>query len=57
MFETPNAFKHQIDPETSVPYKKVYDARNVLREGEKGIDTRFTEDFGDLRSIGKSLAQ
>lgn len=56
VFETPNAFKHQIDPETGVPYKKVYDPRKLLRAGENGIVTRMAEAFEDLQSVGKSLA-
>lgn len=51
-----NAFKHQIDPASGKPYKKEYDPRTWLREGEKGIIDRLAEAFADLRSAGKSLA-
>ncbi|MFA5591998.1 MAG: class II fructose-bisphosphate aldolase [Micavibrio sp.] len=50
------AFLHQIDPEDGKPYKKQYDPRAWLREGEKGIAARLDEAFADLRSAGKSLA-
>jgi fructose-bisphosphate aldolase class II len=50
------AFAYQIDPEDGTPYKKKYDPRVWLREGEKGIITRLDEAFADLRSAGKSLA-
>jgi fructose-bisphosphate aldolase class II len=52
----PKAFKYQIDPETEAPYKKLYDPRKWLREGEKGIVKRLDEAFADLKSAGKSLA-
>lgn len=51
------AFKHQIDPDTGKPYKKEYDPRAWLREGEKGVVERLNEAFKDLNSAGKSLAQ
>ena len=51
------AFKYQIDPEDGTPYKKKYDPRKWLREGEKGVVARLDEAFKDLRSAGKSLAQ
>ncbi len=50
------AFKHQIDPASGKPYKKEYDPRAWLREGEKGIVERLNEAFKDLNSAGKSLA-
>lgn len=50
------AFKHQIDPVSGKPYKKEYDPRAWLREGEKGIVERLNEAFQDLNSAGKSLA-
>ncbi len=50
------AFKHQIDPTTGKPYKKEYDPRVWLREGEKGMIERLSESFADLRSAGKTLA-
>lgn len=53
----PKAFKYQVDPETDAPYKKQYDPRSWLREGEKGIVERLGEAFKDLRSAGKSIAQ
>jgi len=49
------AFKYQVDPETDEPYKKQYDPRKWLREGEKGIIARLTEAFEDLNSKGKSV--
>lgn len=51
------AFKNQIDPDSGKPYKKEYDPRAWLREGEKGIVERLNEAFRDLNSAGKSLAQ
>ncbi|AGH97931.1 class II fructose-bisphosphate aldolase [Micavibrio aeruginosavorus] len=50
------AFKYQIDPDDGTPYKKLYDPRKWLREGELGIIARLDEAFADLRSAGKSLA-
>ncbi len=50
------AFEYQIDPEDGTPYKKQYDPRKLLREGEKGIVTRLQEAFVDLGSKGKSIA-
>jgi fructose-bisphosphate aldolase class II len=50
------AFAYQIDPDDGKPYKKQYDPRVWLREGEKGIVKRLDEAFIDLRSAGKSLA-
>ncbi len=52
----PKAFKHQIDPEDGTPYKKLYDPRKWLREGETRMITRLDEAFADLKSAGKSLA-
>ncbi len=54
--ENPKAFKYQIDPEDGTPFKKLYDPRNWLRVGEKGIVARLDEAFADLRSAGKSIA-
>ncbi|MFQ5971928.1 MAG: class II fructose-bisphosphate aldolase [Alphaproteobacteria bacterium] len=51
-----NAFKHQIDPEDGTPYKKLYDPRVWLREGELGLEARLEEAFTDLGSRGKSLS-
>ncbi len=56
VFENETAFKHQIDPETGEPYKKLYDPRKWLREGEKSMVARLDEAFADLKSKGKSLA-
>lgn len=52
----PVAFKHQIDPATGKPQKKLYDPRKWLRAGEKGIVTRLNEAFADLGSAGRTLA-
>lgn len=57
VMNNPKAFQYQIDPETNAPYKKVYDPRKWLREGEKGMVIRLDEAFRDLKSAGKSLAQ
>lgn len=57
VMKTPKAFQHQIDPETHAPYKKVYDPRKWLREGEKGMVARLDQAFQDLKSAGKSVAQ
>jgi len=56
VFDNDKAFRFQIDPETGKPYKKLYDPRVWLREGEKGIATRLDEAFADLGATGKSLA-
>ena len=56
VFENDKAFKHQIDPDTGAPYKKLYDPRKWLRLGEEGMVTRLDEAFADLKSAGKSLA-
>lgn len=53
----PKAFKYQIDPDDGTPYKKQYDPRKWLREGETGIVERLDEAFKDLKSAGKSLAK
>lgn len=50
------AFKHQIDPDYGTPYKKLYDPRKWLREGEVSMVTRLNEAFADLKSAGRSLA-
>lgn len=54
--QNPKAFKNQVDPETGTPYKKNYDPRSFLRDGEQGIIERLTESFKVLGSAGKSLA-
>jgi fructose-bisphosphate aldolase class II len=51
------AFQHQIDPVDSTPYKKLYDPRKWLREGEVGMVNRLQEAFADLGSVGRSLAR
>ncbi len=55
--EHPKAFKYQIDPEDDTPYKKFYDPRKWLREGEKGIVDRLEEAFVTFGAKGKSLAR
>lgn len=55
--ENAKAFQYQIDPETEAPYKKQYDPRKWLREGEKGMIARMDEAFTTLHSARKSLAQ
>lgn len=54
--EHPVAFEHQIDPEDGTPYKKFYDPRKWLREGEEGMVSRLQEAFEDLGSRGKTIA-
>lgn len=54
--ENERAFQYQIDPDSGKPYKKVYDPRKWLREGEKGIIARLDEAFIDLGSTGKSIS-
>lgn len=56
VMNTPQAFQHQVDPQSGTPYKKVYDPRKWLREGEKGMIARLDDAFQALRSAGKSLA-
>ncbi len=53
----PEAFEHQIHPETSAPHKKFYDPRVWLRKSEEGMAARLLEAFEDLGSIGKSIAK
>lgn len=50
------AFLHQIDPDTGKPYKKEYDPRMFLYEGEKSMKERLTEAFKDLNAVGHSMA-
>jgi fructose-bisphosphate aldolase class II len=52
----PKAFQHQLDPETGVPYKKFYDPRAWLRQGEVGLKNRLLEAFDDLGCRGRSVA-
>lgn len=56
VFANPAAFRHQIDPDSGKPLKKLYDPRKWLREGELGIVRRLDEAFTDLGSAGRSLA-
>lgn len=51
------AFKHQIDPDTGEPYKKLYDPRKWLRQAELGMAARLDEAFTDLNATGRSLAR
>jgi len=51
------AFQHQLDPESGKPYKKVYDPRAWLRQGEQGVIARLQEAFEVLGSKGRSLAK
>ena len=50
------AFKYQIDPDDGTPYKKKYDPRVWLRQGEVSMVNRLDEAFSDLGSTGKTLA-
>ena len=50
------AFKHQIDPDNGKPYKKVYDPRKLMRDGETSMADRLQEAFQDLGAVGKSAA-
>ena len=52
----PRAFAHQIDPDDGTPYKKVYDPRKFLRQGELSMVERLGEAFADLGSTGKTIA-
>jgi fructose-bisphosphate aldolase class II len=54
---TPQAFAHQIDPDTGKPYKKVYDPRKWLREGETSMVARLQQAFEDLGSTGRSVCR
>jgi len=57
VLENEVAFKHQLDPDSGKPYKKVYDPRKWLREGELGLVKRLEQAFDDLGSTGRSAAQ
>ena len=57
VFENEKAFKHQLDPDSGKPYKKVYDPRKWLREGEEGMVKRLLKAFDDLGATGKSAAK
>lgn len=54
--ENATAFTHQLDPESGKPYKKVYDPRAWLRQGERGVVERLQQAFEVLGSTGRSLA-
>lgn len=56
VFNNEAAFRHQIDPDSGKPLKKLYDPRKWLRMGEQGIVRRLDEAFADLGSAGRSLA-
>jgi fructose-bisphosphate aldolase, class II, yeast/E. coli subtype len=56
VFANEAAFRHQIDPQSGKPLKKLYDPRKWLREGEIGIVRRLDEAFADLGSAGRTLA-
>jgi fructose-bisphosphate aldolase class II len=56
VMKNPEAFKHQIHPETQKPLKSLYDPRKWLRAGEKSLGARLDEAFKDLGSTGRSLA-
>ncbi|MEO0327787.1 MAG: class II fructose-bisphosphate aldolase [Pseudomonadota bacterium] len=56
MKKTPNAFEHQIDPETGKPSKSIYDPRKVLRAGEENMAERLQEAFEVLGSKGNAIA-
>ena len=51
------AFRYQIDPEDGTPYKKQYDPRKWLREGELGMVKRLQQAFDELGSRGRSVAR
>lgn len=53
----PVAFSHQLDPETGKPYKKVYDPRKWLIEGQKGVISRLQRAFEELGSKGRSVVR
>ena len=52
----PKAFDYQIDPDDGTPYKKLYDPRKWLRQGELALATRLEEAFTDLGSMNNSVA-
>ena len=57
VLDNDKAFKHQIDPVSGEPYKKLYDPRKWLRLGEENTVARLNEAFKDLESAGKSIAK
>ena len=50
------AFQYQIDPVDGTPFKKLYDPRKWLREGEVGLVERLGEAFVDLQSKDRTSA-
>jgi fructose-bisphosphate aldolase class II len=50
------AFQYQVDPDDGTPYKKFYDPRKYLRQGELGMVERLIEACHDLGSAGRSIA-
>ena len=54
--ENPRAFVHQLDPDSGKPYKKQYDPRAWLRQGERGVVARLQSSFEVLGATGRSLA-
>ena len=57
MDQHPEAFKHQIHPDTGAPLKKFYDPRKWNREVQKSMVARLDEAFRDLESHGRSVCQ
>jgi fructose-bisphosphate aldolase class II len=55
--ENGRAFRYQIDPDDGTPYKKLYDPRGYLRQGEESIVARLQEACEDLGSMGQSIAK
>ena len=47
MDQHPEAFKHQIHPETGAPLKKFYDPRKWNRDVQKSMVARLDEAFRD----------
>ncbi len=56
VFGNERAFLFQLDPDDGTPYKKKYDPRKWLRQGEEGVITRLLQAFDDLGSTGRSAA-
>ncbi|MFT4622555.1 MAG: fructose-bisphosphate aldolase class II [Myxococcota bacterium] len=53
----PKAFQNQIDPDDGTPYKKQYDPRKWLRDGQRSVVDRLQRAFADLGSVGKTVAR
>jgi len=49
------AFRFQLDPDTGKPYKKIYDPRKWLVEGEKSMVVRLQRAFDELGATGRSV--